>query len=145
MGSEMCIRDSRSAVIRIPAYAKTPNMRRFELRNPDATCNPYFCYAALLMAGLDGIENKIDPHENGWGPYDVNLYTLSDEEKAKLQGLPTSLDAALDALEADHDYLTKGGVFPEALLRSFIAAKRRECAAMAAIPHPAEFERYYNL
>ena len=136
---------NRSAVIRIPAYAKTPNMRRFELRNPDATCNPYFCYAALLMAGLDGIENKIDPHENGWGPYDVNLYTLSDEEKAKLQGLPTSLDAALDALEADHDYLTKGGVFPEALLRSFIAAKRRECAAMAAIPHPAEFERYYNL
>lgn len=104
-------------------------MRRFELRNPDATCNPYFCYAALLMAGLDGIENKIDPHENGWGPYDVNLYTLSDEEKAKLQGLPTSLDAALDALEADHDYLTKGGVFPEALLRSFIAAKRKECAA----------------
>lgn len=97
----------------IPAYAKTPNMRRFELRNPDATCNPYFCYAALLMAGLDGIENKIDPHENGWGPYDVNLYTLSDEEKAKLQGLPTSLDAALDALEADHDYLTKGGVFPK--------------------------------
>ena len=70
---------------------------------------------------------------------------LSDEEKAKLQGLPTSLDAALDALEADHDYLTKGGVFPEALLRSFIAAKRKECAAMAAIPHPAEFERYYNL
>ena len=136
---------NRSAVIRIPAYAKTPNMRRFELRNPDATCNPYFCYAALLMAGLDGIENKIDPHENGWGPYDVNLYTLSDEEKAKLQGLPTSLNAALDALEADHDYLTKGGVFPEALLRSFIAAKRRECAAMAAIPHPAEFERYYNL
>lgn len=136
---------NRSAVIRIPAYAKTPNMRRFELRNPDATCNPYFCYAALLMAGLDGIENKIDPHENGWGPYDVNLYTLSDEEKAKLQGLPTSLDAALDALEADHHYLTKGGVFPEALLRSFIAAKRRECAAMAAIPHPAEFERYYNL
>ena len=62
---------------------------------------------------MDGIENKIDPHENGWGPYDVNLYTLSDEEKAKLQGLPTSLDAALDALEADHDYLTKGGVFPE--------------------------------
>ena len=73
------------------------------------------------------------------------IATLSDEEKAKLQGLPTSLDAALDALEADHDYLTKGGVFPEALLRSFIAAKRRECAAMAAIPHPAEFERYYNL
>ena len=136
---------NRSAVIRIPAYAKSPKLRRFELRNPDATCNPYFCYAALLMAGLDGIKNKIDPHENGWGPYDMNLYTLSDEEKAKLQGLPTSLDQALDALEADHDYLTAGGVFPEQLLKSFIAAKRAECREMAAIPHPAEFDRYYNL
>ena len=136
---------NRSAVIRIPAYAKTPAMRRFELRNPDATCNPYFCYAAMLMAGLDGIENKIDPHENGWGPYDVNLYHLSDEEKAKLQSLPTSLEEALDALEQDHDYLTKAGVFPEELLRNFIAAKRRECAEIAQIPHPAEFARYYNL
>ena len=136
---------NRSAVIRIPAYAKTPALRRFELRNPDATCNPYFCYAALLMAGLDGIKNQIDPHENGWGPYDMNLYHLSDEEKAKLTGLPTSLDAALDALEADHDYLTAGGVFPEELLKNFIATKRAECAEMAKIPHPAEFERYYNL
>ena len=136
---------NRSAVIRIPAYAKTPELRRFELRNPDATCNPYFCYAALLMAGLDGIENQIDPHENGWGPYDVNLYTLPEEEKAKLQGLPTTLEAALDALEKDHDYLTKGGVFPEALIRNFIAGKRKECAEMAKIPHPAEFAHYYNL
>ena len=136
---------NRSAVIRIPAYAKTPKMRRFEIRNPDATCNPYFCYAALLMAGLDGIEHQIDPHENGWGPYDVNLYKLSDEEKAKLHHLPTSLDMALDSLEADHDYLTKGGVFPETLIQNFIAAKRKECREMAAIPHPAEFEQYYNV
>ncbi len=136
---------NRSAVIRIPAYAKTPNLRRFEIRNPDATCNPYFCYAALLMAGLDGIKNKIDPHENGWGPYDVNLYTLPEEEKAKLKGLPTSLDAALDALEADHDYLTAGGVFPEELLQNFIKAKRAECRELSQIPHPAEFEKYYNL
>ena len=136
---------NRSAVIRIPAYAKSPELRRFELRNPDATCNPYFCYAAMLMAGLDGIKNKIDPHENGWGPYDFNLYHLPEEEKAKLQGLPTSLDEALDALEADHDYLTAGGVFPEELLRNFIRAKRQECREMAAIPHPAEFDRYYNL
>ncbi len=136
---------NRSAVIRIPAYAKTPELRRFEIRNPDATCNPYFCYAALLMAGLDGVKNKIDPHANGWGPYDVNLYHLPEEEKAKLQHLPTSLEQALDALEADHDYLTAGGVFPEELIRSFIAAKRTECRQIAAIPHPAEFERYYNL
>ncbi len=136
---------NRSAVIRIPAYAKTPNLRRFELRNPDATCNPYFCYAALLMAGIDGIKNKIDPHENGWGPYDVNLYNLPEEEKAKLKGLPTSLDQALDALEADHDYLTAGGVFPEELLKNFIKAKRAECRELSQIPHPAEFDKYYNL
>ena len=136
---------NRSAVIRIPAYAKEPSMRRFELRNPDATCNPYLCYAAILMAGLDGVKNQIDPHENGWGPYDMNLYSLSQEEKAKLQALPASLDAALDALEADHEYLTAGGVFPEQLIRNFIAVKRQECLELAAVPHPAEFARYYNL
>ncbi|MBQ8616764.1 MAG: type I glutamate--ammonia ligase [Clostridia bacterium] len=136
---------NRSAVIRIPAYAKTPSKRRFELRNPDATCNPYFCYAALLMAGLDGVKNKIDPHANGWGPYDMNLYTLPEEEKAKLKGLPTSLEEALDALEKDHDYLTAGGVFPEALITNFIKAKRQECRQLASIPNPAEFEKYYNL
>ena len=136
---------NRSAVIRIPAYAKTRHERRFELRNPDATCNPYFCYAAILMAGLDGIKNRIDPHENGWGPYDMNLFDLPEEEKKKLKGLPTSLEEALDALERDHDYLTAGGVFPEALLRNFIRNKRAECRQMAAIPHPAEFERYYNM
>ena len=136
---------NRSAVIRIPAYAKAPNKRRFELRNPDATCNPYFAYAAILMAGLDGIKNKIDPHAEGWGPYDFNLYTLPDEEKAKLKGLPTSLEAALDALEADHDYLTAGGVFPEELIRNFIKSKRAECSDLSKIPHPAEFEKYYNL
>jgi len=136
---------NRSAVIRIPAYAKQPEERRFELRNPDATCNPYFCYAAILMAGLDGIKNQIDPHENGWGPYDFNLYNLPEEEKKKLKGLPTSLEAALDALEADHDYLTAGGVFPEHLIQKFISTKREECRQLAAIPTPAEFERYYNL
>ena len=136
---------NRSAVIRIPAYAKEPTLRRFELRNPDATCNPYFCYAAILMAGLDGVKNQIDPHEQGWGPYDFNLFHLSDEEKKKLTGLPTSLEEALDALEADHDYLTAGGVFPQELLSNWIASKRAECRQMSAIPHPVEFEKYYNL
>ncbi len=136
---------NRSAVIRIPAYAKQPNERRFEIRNPDATCNPYFCYAALLMAGLDGIKNQIDPHENGWGPYDFNLYNLPEEEKAKLKGLPTSLEAALDALEADYNYLTEGGVFPEELIKNFIKRKRAECSEISKVPHPVEFEKYYNL
>ncbi len=136
---------NRSAVIRIPAYAKTPKERRFELRNPDATCNPYFAYAAILMAGIDGVKNEIDPHANGWGPYDFNLFKLSDEEKAKLKGLPVSLDQALDALEADHAFLTEGNVFPEELLANFIATKRAECAATNVIPHPVEFDLYYNL
>ena len=136
---------NRSAVIRIPAYAKSPEKRRFELRNPDATCNPYFCYAAILMAGIDGIKNKIDPHANGWGPYDVNLFHLPEEEKAKLQHLPTSLNEALDALEKDNDYLTAGGVFPIELIKNFIANKRNEVSELSKIPHPAEFDKYYNL
>ena len=136
---------NRSAVIRIPAYAKNAARRRFELRNPDATCNPYLAYAAILMAGLDGIKNRIRPDGRNWGPFDCNLYTLSEEEKAKLEHLPTSLDEALDALEADHAYLLAGGVFPEQLLKNFVAAKRKECAELARIPHPAEFEKYYSL
>ncbi len=136
---------NRSAVIRIPAYAKTPETKRFELRNPDATANPYYAYAAILMAGLDGIENQIDPAQNGWGPYDFNLYTLSKEEQLKIKGLPKSLGEALDALENDHDYLTKGGVFPERLIEVWTARKREELKQMEMIPNPAEFKMYYDL
>ena len=136
---------NRSAVIRIPAYAKTPETKRFELRNPDATANPYYAYAAILMAGLDGIEKQIDPAQNGWGPYDFNLYTLSKEEQMKIKGLPKSLGEALDALENDHDYLTKGGVFPERLIEVWTARKREELKQMEMIPNPAEFKMYYDL
>ena len=136
---------NRSAVIRIPAYAKSPEAKRFELRNPDATANPYYAYAAILMAGLDGIEKKIDPAANGWGPYDFNLYTLSAEEQKKIKGLPKSLDEALDALEKDHDYLTKDGVFPERLIDVWIARKRAESKEAGQIPTPAEFMMYYDL
>ena len=136
---------NRSAVIRIPAYAKSPETKRFELRNPDATANPYYAYAAILMAGLDGIEKKIDPAANGWGPYDFNLYTLSAEEQKKIKGLPKSLDEALDALEKDHDYLTKDGVFPERLIDVWIARKRAEAKKAGEIPTPAEFMMYYDL
>lgn len=135
---------NRSAVIRIPAYAKEPVERRFELRSPDATSNPYYCYAAILMAGLDGIKNQIDPHAEGWGPYGMNLFKLPPEEQAKLRQLPTSLESALDALERDHDYLTAGGVFPEELIRTWLSRKRKECREIANIPHPAEFQRYFN-
>ena len=136
---------NRSAVIRIPAYAKSPETKRFELRNPDATANPYYAYAAILMAGLDGIENQIDPAENGWGPYDFNLYTLSEEEQKKIKGLPKSLGEALDALEADHDYLTKGGVFPQSLVEVWVERKREELKKLEQIPNPAEFKMYYDL
>jgi len=136
---------NRSAVIRIPAYAKSPDSKRFELRNPDATCNPYYAYAAILMAGLDGIKNKIDPAASGWGPFDFNLYKLSDEEKKKIQGLPTNLGEALDALEADHDYLTAGGVFPEKLIEIWIKKRRAELDKINSVPHPAEFGLYYDL
>ena len=136
---------NRSAVVRIPAYAKTPDKKRFELRNPDATCNPYYAFAAILMAGLDGIEKKIDPHAKGWGPYDFNLFDLDDEQKAKIEGLPASLSQALDALEADHEYLTKGGVFPERLLKQHIARRRKEAEEIDRLPHPAEFAKYYDL
>ena len=136
---------NRSAVIRIPAYAKSPDKKRFELRNPDATCNPYYAYAAILMAGLDGIEKKIDPHAEGWGPYDFNLFELSDEQKKMIAGLPSSLSEALDALEADHEYLTRGGVFPERLLKQHIARHRSEVSEMGRLPHPMEFAKYYDL
>lgn len=136
---------NRSAVIRIPAYAKTPETKRFELRCPDATANPYYAYAAILMAGLDGIEQKIDPTVNGWGPYDYNLYDLSQEQKAKVQSLPTSLEEALEALEKDQDYLTKNGVFPQRLIDLWIERKRKESRAIQEIPHPAEFKQYYDL
>ncbi|MEQ8237167.1 MAG: glutamine synthetase, partial [Syntrophomonadaceae bacterium] len=116
-----------------------------EFRSADATCNPYLAFSAMLMAGLDGIQNKIDPTAEGFGPYDINLYNLPPEEKAKIKGLPTTLDEALDALEKDHGFLTKGGVFPQRLIDIWIAAKRKEARKVNDIPHPMEFELYYDL
>lgn len=136
---------NRSAVIRIPAYAKDPKHRRFEFRSSDATCNPYLAFAAILMAGLDGIKNNIDPTAEGFGPYDVNLYNLSAEEQAKIKSLPKSLDEALDALEKDHDFLLQGGVFPQRLIDIWIQNKRKEARRVSEIPHPMEFELYYDL
>lgn len=136
---------NRSAVIRIPAYAKTPESKRFEFRSSDATCNPYLAYSAILMAGIDGIRKKIDPIKEGFGPYDMNLYNLSIEEQAKIKGLPRSLDEALDALEQDHAFLLEGGVFPQRLLNIWIDNKRKEARRVNDIPHPLEFELYYDL
>lgn len=136
---------NRSSVIRIPAYAKSPESKRFELRNPDGTANPYYAYAAILMAGIDGIKNKIDPMTGGWGPYDFNLYELSEEQKKEVKALPRNLMEALDALEEDHDYLTAGGVFPEELIKIWIEKKKADAQLVNSIPHPAEFSLYYDL
>lgn len=136
---------NRSAVVRIPAYVKSPDKKRFELRNPDATCNPYYAYAAILMAGLDGVRNQIDPAGHNWGPFDFNLFELSEDEKKKLGHLPSSLDEALKALEEDHEYLTAGGVFPEALIQNWIRTMGADSREISRIPHPAEFVRYYDL
>lgn len=136
---------NRSSVIRIPAYAKSPEQKRFELRSPDGTCNPYYAYSAILMAGLDGIQKKIDPEERGFGPYDFNLYNLSAEEQKKIRQLPRSLDEALDALEQDNEFLTAGGVFPQRLIELWIEKRRRDTSRYNQLPQPVEFEMYYDL
>lgn len=136
---------NRSSVIRIPAYAKDPEKKRFEIRNPDGTCNPYYAFAAILMAGCDGIKNRIDPVAEGYGPYDFNLYTLSDEEKKKIKSLPRTLDEALDELEKDHAFLTEGGVFPEKLIEIWLKNKREDTRKHSEMPTPMEFDMYYDL
>ena len=136
---------NRSAVIRRPAYAKTPNLRRFEIRNPDATCNPYYAYSAILMAGLDGIRRKLDPKDHNWGPFDCNLFDLTKEQLASLGCLHASLPEALKALEEDHEYLLQGDVFSELLIKQWIDKKRKDAALVEQSPHPREFEQYYDL
>lgn len=136
---------NRSSVIRIPAYAKGPEKKRFELRSPDGTCNPYYAFSAILMAGLDGIQKKTDPCREGFGPYDFNLYTLSHEEQRKLKQLPRSLDEALDALEKDHEFLVADDVFPKKLIEIWIEKRRRESSRYNQLPQPVEFEMYFDL
>jgi glutamine synthetase len=132
---------NRSAAIRIPMYSQSPKSKRVEFRCPDPTCNPYLTFAALMMAGLDGIENKIHPGE----PLDKNIYDLPPEELAEINKTPGSLDAALNALEEDHDFLLKGDVFTDDVIRTWIGFKReREIAEMALRPHPYEFYLYYD-
>jgi glutamine synthetase len=133
---------NRSAAIRIPTYSSSANARRIEFRAPDPSCNPYLAFAAQLMAGLDGIKNKIEPPT----PLDVDFYELGEEEAAKIKSAPGSLEAVLDALEADHAFLTEGGVFSEAFLTSYIEYKRKnEVDAIRLRPHPHEFFLYFDI
>jgi len=133
---------NRSAAIRIPMYSKISKSKRIEFRPPDATSNPYLAFAAMLMAGLDDIKNKIHPGE----PHDMDLFELSREELKSINTVPGSLENALDNLEADHEYLLKGGVFTEDLIQTWIEYKRkRENDAIRQRPHPHEFFMYYDV
>jgi glutamine synthetase len=136
---------NRSAVIRIPGYATTPDQKRFELRSPDAMANPYFAYASMLMAAVDGIYNKIDPVKEGFGPLDVNLYTLREDELSKIKGLPTNLIEASIALNKDHAFLMHDNVFSNNLITNQNNAIKKDHFRINNLPHPAEFELYYNM
>jgi glutamine synthetase len=135
---------NRSAAIRVPKYATQPDSVRFEFRPPDATCNPYFAMASMLMAGLDGIINKIDPTEAGFGPINENIFEWSEEKRATIRGLPTSLDEAIQALETDHDFLTASNVFDEFMIADWIKAKKAELFQIQSRPHPFEIEKYFD-
>lgn len=136
---------NRSAAVRIPKYACTPTEQRFEFRPPDATCNVYLALAAQLMAGLDGIRRQIDPTKAGFGPFDSNVFTWSEEERRKIKGLPSSLAEALEALKADHEFLLAGGVMDEQFIRDWIDFKfTREYMQVRDRPHPYEMELYFD-
>jgi glutamine synthetase len=133
---------NRSAGIRIPMYSPSPKAKRIEVRFPDPAANPYLAFAAMLMAGLDGIENKINPGE----PAEKDLYDLEAKEAAKIRTMPGSLDEALNHLEKNHQFLLKGGVFSEDLIESWIGYKRsKEVDTMRLRPHPFEFFLYYDV
>ncbi len=132
---------NRSAAFRIPMYSQSPKAKRVEFRSPDPACNPYVAFSAMLLAGLDGIRNKIDPG----APTDQNLYDLDEKKLAKIPHAPETLDKALDALERDHDFLIDSGVFTEDYLRDFVAVKRAEVADERKRPSPSEFFRYYDV
>jgi len=135
-------RRNRSAACRIPMYSASPKAKRVEFRPPDPSCNPYLAFSAMLMAGLDGIENKIDPGQ----PLDKDIYDLGPEELAKVPSMPGSLESALDHLARDYQFLLKGDVFTEEMLNTYIDYKReKEVDAMRLRPHPYEFQMYYDI
>jgi glutamine synthetase len=136
---------NRSAAIRVPKYATQPEAVRMEFRPPDATCNPYLAMSAMLMAGIDGVQQKIDPTECGFGPIDENIFTWEPERRAQIKALPTSLGEACDALEADYKFLLAGDVFDEETILDWIKAKRKEHYAVLERPHPFEVQMYFDL
>ena len=133
---------NRSACIRVPITGTNPKAKRIEFRVPDPSANPYLAFSAMLMAGLDGIQNKIEPP----APVDKDLYELPPDEAASIPQVPGSLSGVLDALEADHEFLTEGGVFTDDLIANWMEYKRvNEIDPIRLRPHPHEFELYYDV
>ena len=133
---------NRSAAIRIPMFSTNPKLKRLEFRPPDPSCNPYIAFSAMLMAGIDGVQNRIDPG----APLDKDIYDLSPEELKDVPSLPGSLDDSLNALENDHDFLLKGDVFTPQIIDRWISYKReREIQPLRLRPHPLEFSMYYDV
>ncbi len=131
---------NRSAACRIPMYTDHARAKRIEFRPPDPSCNPYLAFSAMLMAGLDGIQNRLDPGE----PLEKNTYELSDEEKAKIATVPGSLEESLNALEKDHKFLLKGDVFTQDVIDVWLEYKRLEIPKVRLRPHPYEFYLYFD-
>jgi glutamine synthetase len=132
---------NRSACVRIPVYSKEPKTKRIEFRPPDPLANPYLAFSALLLAGLDGIKNKVDPGD----PLDTDLYELSAADLARVQSVPGSLEESLDALDSDHAFLLDGGVFTEDVVQTYISYKREsEVDQVRMRPHPWEFALYHD-
>ena len=131
---------NRSAAVRIPLTGPSPKAKRLEFRSGDALANPYLAFSAMMMAGLDGIKNQIDPGDGT----DVDLFELPAEELAKISTVPSSLNGALQALDADHEYLTAGGVFSTDFIENWIALKYEEVQQLRQRPHPHEFTMYYD-
>jgi len=133
---------NRSAAARIPMYSVSPNAKRVEFRCPDPSANAYLAFAAMLMAGLDGVERKIDPGE----PLDKNIYDLPPEESQKIQQVPGSLEESLSALEKDHAFLMKGDVFTDDVIHTWLDYKRKkEIDPVRLRPHPWEFYLYFDI
>ncbi len=134
---------NRASAIRIPKYVTNPDETRFEYRPPDATANPYLATVAMLLAGIDGVINKIDPVKEGFGPFDKNIQDESEFEK--IQFLPKSLTESISALKNDNDFLFKGNIFTEELLDQWVRVKNEEVKSIATMPHPYEYKMYFTL
>ena len=135
---------NRSAAVRVPKTLTAP-AKRIEFRSPDPSANPYLLFSAMLMAGIDGIRNEIEPSNHGFGPVDRNLYEMSAEELSEIRSVPGSLEESLRALEADHAFLTEGDVFTTDVLKNYVELKRSQSDEVRLRPAPIEFGMYYDV